>query len=59
MGVGTVVARAGHDLVLLTFSGAIVATATQTGGNADVVITAIGNTTAIGVAAANAQGSHS
>ena len=55
-GVGTVVARAGHDLVLLTFSGAIVATATQTGGNADVVITAIGLMIGIGVAAANARG---
>lgn len=59
-GVGTVVARAGHGLVLLTFSGAIVATATPTGGNADVVIvTAIGNTIGIGVVAANGKVSHS
>lgn len=54
--VGTDAGRAGHGLVLVTFSGAIVATATQTGGNADVVITAIGNTTGIGVGTA---GNHS
>ena len=51
-GVGTIADREGRDLVLLTFSGAIVATATPTGGNADVVIvTAIGSTTGTGVAA--------
>ena len=50
-GVGTDAAHAGHGLVLVTFSGAIVATATPTGGNADVVITTIGSTTGIGVAA--------
>lgn len=49
--VGTDADRAGHGLVLLTFSDAIVATATLTGGNADGVITVIGNTTGIGVAA--------
>jgi len=51
-GVGTDAARAGHGLVLVTFLGAIVAIATPTGGNADVVIvTAIGSTIGIGVAA--------
>lgn len=58
-GVGTIADREGHGLVLVTFLGAIVATATPTGGNADVVITAIGNTTGIRVTAANAQRSHS
>jgi len=58
-GVGTIADRAGRGLIL-TFSGAIVATATQTGGNAGVaIVTAIGNTIGIGVAAANAKGSHS
>jgi hypothetical protein len=59
-GVGTDADREGRDLVLVTFSGAIVATATPTGGNADVVIvTAIGNTIGIGVVAANGKVSHS
>ncbi len=59
-GVGTDADRAGRGLVLPTFSGAIVATATQTGGNADVaIVTAIGNTIGIGAATGNAKDSHS
>ena len=62
MDVGTVADRAGRVLVLQTFSGATVATAisTVTGSSADVVIvTAIGVTIEIGVAAANGKDTHS
>ena len=57
MGAGTDAGHAGRALVLQMFSGAIAATATPTGGSADVVTTAIGSIIGIGVVAANAKGS--
>ena len=55
-GVGTVADPRDHALVLQTFSGAIVATATQTDGSAGVVVvTVIGVTIGIGVIGANGK----
>ena len=62
MGVGTVADLRDHALLVQMFSAALVATVISivTGGSADVVIvTAIGVTIAIGVAAANGKDTHS
>ena len=62
MGVGTVADLRDRALLVQMFSAALVATVISivTGGSADVVIvTAIGVTIAIGVAAANGKDTHS
>ena len=59
-GVGTVADPRDPALALQTFSGAIDAIATRTDGSEDVVVvTAIGVTIGIGVAAANGKVNHS